>query len=86
MVLEFTMDDIISFPNNSGIPKDKWPDLKISSFFMLKRFIEFQMKYNTRIILAGDHGQNTARSIFKRVIEYGQQQAPKRKRQTRRKY
>lgn len=70
MVLEFTMDDLVNFPRNSGIPIHLWPKLRIKSYFLVKRFIEFQMQYKTKIILAGTHGKDVASSIFKRTIEY----------------
>lgn len=69
MVLEFNMKEILEFPNGSGIPREKWPSLKITPFFMLKRLIEFELNYKTKIILAGSYGKETAASIFKRVIE-----------------
>jgi hypothetical protein len=70
MVLEFTMDDLIGFPKNSGIPVHLWPKLRMSSFFLIKRFMEFQFQYKTRIILAGKHGKDIASSIFKRTVEH----------------
>jgi ERCC4-type nuclease len=71
IVLEFTMSDIIHFPRNSGIPPALWPKLRISPFFLLKKFMEFQYQYKAKIILAGSHGKDVASSIFKRMIEYG---------------
>jgi hypothetical protein len=69
MVVEFTMEDILSFPKNSGIPIRLWPKLKTTSFFLLKRFIEFQVQYKTHIILAGKQAKEVASSIFKRIVE-----------------
>lgn len=75
MVLEFTMADLVNFPRNSGIPSHLWPKLKTTSYFIVKRFIEFQMQYKTKIILAGKYGKDVASSIFKRTIEYYDNQA-----------
>jgi hypothetical protein len=75
MVLEFDMDDIYEFPKNSGIPRSKWSNLRVTSFYIAKRLIEFELKYKTKIILAGTHGKDISSSIFKRVIENEQQSA-----------
>lgn len=69
MILEFDMADILEFPNNSGIPKNLWSKVRISKWFILKRLIEFQYQYKTRIILAGKYGKEVAASIFKRMAE-----------------
>jgi hypothetical protein len=71
IVLEFTMNDVLAFPKGSGVPRSEWPKLRITSYFLLKRLIEFQYKYKAKIILAGSHGKDVASSIFKRMIEYG---------------
>jgi ERCC4-type nuclease len=72
IILEFTMEDVINFPLGSGIPKDKWKDLRVSNWFLLKRIVELEMKYKTKIIFAGTRGKEVAASIFKRVVEqYG---------------
>lgn len=70
MVLEFSLDDIIRFPVGSGIPKPVWPKLRVTGEFMLKRFLEYQMQYKTKIILAGSQGYRVAWSLFKRMIEH----------------
>jgi hypothetical protein len=69
MILEFEAEDIINFPVNSGIPKEKWGELKVTPWYMLKRLTEFQIEYKTQIILAGKRGKVIAASIFKRVLE-----------------
>ena len=72
MILEFTVEDIMTFPINSGVPKNVWSKLRVSKWFILKRLIDFQLNYKTKIILAGKHGREVAASIFKRMAElYG---------------
>jgi hypothetical protein len=70
IILEFTMAEILSFPKGSGIPPYLWKSLKTSPYFLLKRFIELQFKYKTKIILAGKHGKDVASSVFKRMVEH----------------
>lgn len=72
MILEFTVEDILQFPKGSGIPQRVWSKLRTSPWFILKRLIDFQLNYKTRIILAGKCGREVAASIFKRMAEmYG---------------
>ena len=69
-LLEFSLDDILSFPVNSGIPEYKWSKIKITPSFILKKTIEFQTKYKTKFILCGSRGNafQTLTAIFKGII------------------
>jgi hypothetical protein len=69
LVCEFTMDDLLSFPKNSGIPPGRWRFLKVRAPLLLKRFVEMTSRHKTKVILAGKHGKAVASSIFKRVVE-----------------
>lgn len=68
LILEFNMDDILSFPRNSGIPPKSWSSVHINPYFILKTFLEYQICYNFKVLLCGCHGKDVAKSIFKRVI------------------
>lgn len=71
ILLEFTMSDMLNYPVGSGIPKWRWPSLKFTGAFVLKKTLELQINYpKVPIILVGSRGQEVASSIFKRVIEY----------------
>lgn len=69
VLLEFTMKDIINYPIGSDIPKRLWPKLRFKGPYMLKRTVEFMIRYNTKIIFCGGSGKEVASSIFKRTIE-----------------
>jgi len=69
IILEFSMADILDYPKNSGIPYSKRKQLRFRGPFILKRLIEFQMKYKTKILICGSRGKEVASSIFKRIIE-----------------
>jgi hypothetical protein len=69
LIAECTWDDIYAFPKGSGIPLDKQKYLKVTNYFMVRRLCEFQMKYKTKIILAGTWAKRIASSLFKRLIE-----------------
>lgn len=72
LILEFTLEDIETFPHNSGIPSKYWGKLRVSSKFIRKRLFEIMSDYNIQVILAGNRGPEYAEWIFKRVnILYG---------------
>ena len=72
LVLEFTLDNIYNFPFGSGIPSKKWPQLRVTSNFILKRLIEIETDHKCKIIFAGNRGEEIATIIFKRMQQlYG---------------
>lgn len=72
IVCEFTLDDVFAFPENSGIPRDRWPKLKVTPQFLLRRINELVVKFKTRFIFAGnaEHAKAYVSSLFKRVVEH----------------
>lgn len=75
LILEFTLNDLMKWPLNSGLPPYIQLKTKISKKFLLSRFMDFQTQYNTKIILAGIYGKDIAQSLFKRMWDkYGQAQ------------
>lgn len=68
LICEFTMDDLIGFPVNSGIPPKLWYKVKINGKFLVSSFLRYQTLYKTKFILAGEHGQEICKSIFKQVL------------------
>jgi len=74
MLMEFTLDEIYSFPVGSDIPKSKWDKLRISGNYIMKYLIEAQLNYNIHLLFCGDseNAEKTAVSIMKRIYEkYG---------------
>jgi hypothetical protein len=72
LILEFTMNDMMKWPLNSGLPPYIQRKIKITKKFLLSRFMDFQTQYNTKIILAGIYGKDIASSLFKRMWDlYG---------------
>jgi hypothetical protein len=70
MVFEFSMEDIMAFPVNSGIPRSLWPKLKIKGAFLLSAIMRYHTIYKTKIIFAGSEGKNVAKSLFKMIVKY----------------
>jgi len=46
IVCEFSIDDIMSFPENSGIPKKRWQYMRMNGKFIWRRVRELEEKYN----------------------------------------
>lgn len=70
VVCEFSYQDVLDFPNNSGIPAFRWKYLKTTGNALLKRIMEFQVKYKAKWILTGEgNGQRVSSCIMKRMAE-----------------
>jgi len=72
LVLEFSLADLMDFPEGSDIPEEKWASIKITNKYMLKMLIEFQMYDDIHVIFAGNrrNAKLVVNSILKRVNEY----------------
>lgn len=71
MVCEFSLQDVIDYPENSGIPQKKRDTVFITGKYVLKCLIEFQLKYGVQVVFC-DNAKNAeifTRSLFKRVHE-----------------
>jgi len=69
ILLEFEMDDLIKYPNIMEVPPNLRRTIVFKGSAALKKILELQMKYNTKIIFCGKRGKDVASSIFKRVVE-----------------
>lgn len=69
LVCEFTLKDIIDYPKGSGIPKSKWRYLKIRGSFLLRKILQIETTYKTRVVFAGENGKEFVRSLCKRIYE-----------------
>lgn len=72
IVCEFSIDDIISFPTNSGIPKNKWSSLKFTGRALYKIMKDVEAKFGVKFIFAENSEDATDKviEIFKKVKEY----------------
>ena len=68
VILEFSIDDLFIFPVNSGIPRQKWPSLRLTPQFLRAKLAEFELKFRTRFIFAGRRGQECAMDLFKKAV------------------
>lgn len=72
IILEFSLENLMIFPEGSEIPEDKWGSIKITNKYMLKMLIEFQMYDGIHVLFCGNrkNAKLIINSILKRVNEH----------------
>ena len=68
IILEFTFRDLLGYPQTSHLPPKVRSKIRITGKFLLKKFIELQCKFKTKIIFAGGCGKEITIAIFKQVV------------------
>lgn len=74
LILEFTADDLIKFPEKSRVPIKNKSAVKVTGRYMLKSLIEFQLYRGINVLFCTDkyNGFLIVSSILKRINEqYG---------------
>lgn len=69
LLLEFNMEDVMSWPYGAGLPNERIKYIKTSPHFIIMKVNEIMVKYNVKVIFAGDNGRDIAYSLFKRIID-----------------
>lgn len=71
LIFEFSIWDILRFPEGSNIPKRKWQYLKIKGNYMMTFISGIAMKYGIHVIPCGDSetAERTVFSLMKRVVK-----------------
>ena len=71
IILEFSLSELIDFPENSRIPEKSKNSVKITGKYMLKCLMEFQLHDNIHVIFCGNkyNAFLTVSSLLKRVNE-----------------
>jgi hypothetical protein len=71
IICEFSIDDLMSFPKNSGIPKKRWGEIRMNGKYMWKKISEFQEKYNVTTLFCTNKQGSEERTmvIFDEVSE-----------------
>lgn len=71
IVLEFSLSDLMNFPEGTNIPEEDWSKLKVTNKFMLKMIMEFQMNHGIHVLFCGSkkNAKWAVLSILKRVNE-----------------
>lgn len=69
VLLEFSMEELMVFPEGTHIPKERRGMLRLTGSFLLKRTLEMQQQYQTPFMFCGTKGREVCSSIFKRFME-----------------
>lgn len=71
LILEFSLEDLIKFPDDTRIPNKKLSSVKITGKYMLKCLLEFQLYNDVHVLFCGDkyNAFLAVSSILKRVNE-----------------
>lgn len=71
ILFEFDMDQVMSYPIGSDIPKRLWDKIRISPAFLLKHIVDLQITHNIKIVFCGnsDNAEKMALSIMRRVYK-----------------
>jgi ERCC4-type nuclease len=71
LLLEFSLDNVLSYPIGSNVPKKLWDKIKISPKFILKHLVELQLLYNIKVLFCGDadNAETMALSIMRKIYE-----------------
>lgn len=71
LFLEFTYEDLMSYPKTTSIPKYRWKHIKVTPPLLLKRYHEMRLAHPTlRVEFVGKYGKDVASSLFKRIYEH----------------
>lgn len=73
IICEFSFDDVVAFPINSGLPKSLYHKVKMSADFMQSALAKWQIQHKVKIIFAGNNGDVAAKKLFKYIMKYGKQ-------------
>lgn len=71
IVCEFSIDDIMSFPENSGIPRKKWQYIRMNGKFIWKRIRELEEEHGVVFLFCNNKHDAESRvmRIFDEVTE-----------------
>jgi hypothetical protein len=69
LLLEFDLENVLSYPIGSNLPKRLWDKVKISPQFILKHLLELQINHNIKVLFCGDqsNAEKLAEAILKKV-------------------
>lgn len=71
IILEFSMEDLMKFPEGSNIPAYQKKKIKVNGKYMLRMFMEFEVFDDINVIFCGNayNGFLYVSSLFKRLNE-----------------
>ncbi len=72
IICEFPFNLVRTYPAGSTIPRHLWPKIRTTPQAILRRILEIELRFKTKIHFTDGPGQDVASSLFKRVMEYAQ--------------
>ena len=71
ILCEFSIDDLMNFPENSGIPKKQLQYVRMNGKFMWKKLCEYQEQHGVQVVFCDNkiNAQEKAMFIFDEVTE-----------------
>jgi hypothetical protein len=71
IILEFPFSLLMTYPIGSNLPRGLWDKTRVKPAFILKRLLEIEIHFKTKIICAetSDNSRSVAASLFKRIVE-----------------
>lgn len=71
LILEFNLQELLDFPNNTRIPEAKRASVKITGKYILKCLMEFQLYNDVKVLFCGDKHNAflMVSSLLKRINE-----------------
>jgi len=71
IICEFSIDDLMTFPVGSGIPRSKWKFIRMNGKFMWRKLSEYQEDYGIQVIFCDnrEQAQEMVLKIFNDVTE-----------------
>ena len=71
VIMEFSIDDLMNFPENSGIPKKQRQYVRMNGKFMWKKLREYEEQYGVELVFAlnKENAEQRAMIIFDEVTE-----------------
>jgi ERCC4-type nuclease len=69
LLLEFDLENVLSYPVGSDVPRRMWEKLRISPAFILKHIIELQIYHNIKVLFCGNasNANNMAMSLMRKI-------------------
>lgn len=69
IICEFTLDDVFTFPKNSGIPYNKMRYIKVRPAQILSKLQRIESVFGIHIIFGGNSAKYYASGLFKKAAE-----------------
>ena len=71
IIMEFSIQDIYTFPVGSDIPKKLWDKLRVKGNYIMKVLLEASINHNIHLLFCGDseNAERTAVSLMKRIYD-----------------